>query len=144
MRRFVMAALFGAALLVANGLAADEPKKDEKKDAKAAKKDIGKMMKERHKGAKSAEARTEAELKKDAPDWDEIAKAAKAFTEMGEAFKGVDLGYASPKGYVASAAALTKSAGEKDKKAATEALTGLTKSCSACHSYGGPGGQLRW
>jgi hypothetical protein len=144
MRRFVMAvALFGAAALAAGGLAADEPKKAEKNEPKGAKKDIGKMMKERHHGEKSAQVRTAAELKKDAPDWDEIAKNAKAFTEMGAAFKGADLGYASPKEYITSAAALTKAVSEKDKKTATEAFTGLTKSCSACHYYGGPGGTIR-
>ena len=46
-----------------------------------------------------------------------------------------DKGLFAPKGYIASASALTKAAGEKDKKAATAAFTGLTKSCAACHCY---------
>jgi hypothetical protein len=141
MRHVAMAvALFGAALWAANGLTAEEPKKDEK----TVMKDITKLMKETHRGEKSPHVRVEAELKKDSPDWDQVAKDAKAFDEMGKAFKslGIYYPYASPAGYVKNASALGKAAGEKDKKAATEAFTGLTKSCVACHSYGGPGGTL--
>ncbi|MBP3960234.1 cytochrome c [Gemmata sp. G18] len=139
MRRFVFAlSLFGAALLAANGLTADEPKKT---DAKLTKKDLGKMMKDAHHGAKSPHARTAAELKKDAPDWEEITKDVKAFVAMGEAFQKVNLNYTSPAKYIESTTALSKAAGGKDKKAATEAFTGLTKSCASCHFYGGaPGG----
>ncbi len=143
MRRVVFAVtLFGAAALAAGGVTADEPKKDEKKtEAKLTKKEFGKMMKDAHHGAKSPHARTAAELKKDSPDWDEIAKDVKAFAAMGDAFKRVQLGYTSPAKYNAATTALGKAAADKDKKAATEAFTGLTKSCTACHFYGGaPGG----
>jgi hypothetical protein len=145
MRRYVLAlALFGAAALVAGSLAADEPKKDEKKDAKAlTKKEVGKLMKDTHHGDKSPHVRTVAELKKDAPDWVQLAKDAKAFGAMGDAFKGVQLGYSSPEGYIKSSTAFTKATGDKDKKAATEAFTGLTKSCAACHFYGGVGGTIK-
>ena len=137
MRRYVLAlALFGAAALVASSLAADEPKKD----AKAlTKKDIGKLMKETHHGDKSAHARTVAELKKDTPDWEQLAKDAKAFVTMSEAFKGVRFDYTSPTKYIESSTALTKATAAKDKKAANDAFTGLTKSCSSCHFYGPPG-----
>jgi hypothetical protein len=137
MRRYVLAlALFGAATLVT----ADEPKKD----AKAlTKKDIGKLMKATHHGDKSAHARTVAELKKDAPDWEQLAKDAKAFAAMSDAFKGVRLDYSSPEKYIESTKSFTKATGAKDKKAANEAFTGLTKSCASCHSYGGVGGAIK-
>ena len=139
MRRYVVAlALFGAAVLASNALTADEPKKDDKKDEKTARKEFSKLMKDTHRGDKSPHARIVAELKKDTPDWEQLAKDAKAFTYMGAAFKGVRLDYVSPAGYIKSAAELTKATGEKDKKAASEAFLGLTKTCGACHSYGGP------
>ncbi len=134
------AALFGAALLAASGRTADEPKKPE---AKLTNKEVGKMMKDAHHGAKSPHARTAAELKKDAPDWEQVAKDVKAFAAMGEVLKTNNTAgrYSSPEKYNASTAALGKAAGDKDKKAATEAFTGLTKSCTVCHFYGGaPGG----
>jgi hypothetical protein len=140
MRRvLIAAALFGAAALATGALTADEPKKD----AKATKKDIGKLMKETHKGEKSAHVRVEAELKKDSPDWEQVAKGTKSFAEMGDALTAAALPYVSPEKYVTSTKALTKAAGEKDKKAAAEAFTALTKSCSACHTYAGPGGTIR-
>ena len=141
MRRYVLAlALFGAAALVAGSLAADEPKKDEKKDTKAlTKKDIGKLMKETHDGDKSPHARVAAELKKDAPNWEQLVKDAKSFTAMGEAFKNMEPGYTSPAKYIESSTAFTKATGAKDKKAATAAFTGLTGSCIACHNYYVPG-----
>jgi hypothetical protein len=145
MRPGVLAlALFGGAALATGGLTADEKKVDEKKVTKAlTKKEVAALMKQTHRGEKSAQVLVEAELKKDAPDWEQIARGAKAFTRMGEAFSGVDLGYSSPAKYVASAKALDKAAGEKDKKAADEALAGLKRSCSRCHSYAGPGGILK-
>jgi endonuclease III len=140
MRRTVLVlSFFTAAALAANGLTADEPKKEAKAPTKM---DLGKMMKDAHRGEKSPHVRTAAELKKDAPDWEQIAKDAKAFTEMGATLKSAGL-YTSPEKYISSTAALTKAAGEKDKKAATEAFTGLTKSCVACHTYGGPGGAIK-
>ena len=132
MRSYVLAlALFGAATLAA----ADEPKKDEKA---LTKKDIGKLMKQTHKGDLSPHARTVAELKKDAPDWEQLAKDAKAFVAMSEAFKGVRFDYSSPAKYIESSTALTKATGAKDKKAAHEAFTALTKSCATCHGYTDP------
>jgi hypothetical protein len=142
MRRVTTAAaLFGAALLAASALTAEEPKKDEK----TVRKDIAKMMKDAHRGEKSPHVRVEAELKKEKPDWDQLAKDAKAFDTMGKEFKnlGIYYPYTSPTGYIKTAAALGKAAGEKDRKAATEAFAGLNKSCVACHSYGGPGGAIK-
>lgn len=140
MRRSMMAlVLFGAAALATNGLTADEKKADEKKDTKAlTRKEIAARMKEVHRGEKSAHVRVELELKKDTPDWDEIVRGAKTFTEMGEAFKGADVSYLAPDKYIASTKALTKAASEKDKKAADEAFIGLTKSCHSCHCYVNP------
>ena len=139
MRQVLIAfVLFGAAALTVNELTAEE-----KKEAKElTRKEIGKLMKDTHDGAKTPDARTVAELKKDSPDWEQIAKDAKAFTAMGEVLKAnAPFGYPkddrffTPKDYVESAAALTKAAGAKDKKAATAAFTALTKSCAACHCY---------
>ena len=135
MRRTVLA----LTLFAATALAADEPKKD----AKLTKKEIGKLMKDAHKGEKSPHARTEAELKKDAPDWEQVTKDAKAFAAMGDALAAANLPYVSPEKYISSTKALGKAAGAKDKSAAAEAFTGLTKSCVACHSYGGVGGAIK-
>src|SRR5262245_31953931 len=147
MRRVVMAiALFSAAMLVASTLPAEEPKKDEKKpDEETVRKDIAKLMKATHRGEKSPHVRVEAELKKDSPNWEQVVKDAKAFDEMGKAFKnlGIYYPYTSPASYVKNVAALSKAASEKAKKAATEAFAGLNKSCFVCHGYVGPGGILK-
>ena len=118
MRRYVVAlALFGAAVLASSTLTAEEPKKDEKKDAKTLRRrTFGKLMKETHRGDKSPHARIVAELKKDAPDWEQLAKDAKAFAAMGEAFKGVRLDYSSPAGYIES----THSLHEGDRREGQE------------------------
>src|SRR5689334_18804568 len=134
MRRYVLVlVLFGAAMLVANGLSADEPKKEEKRPTG---KEIGKLMADIHRGEKSSYSRVNAELKKDTPDWGVIAKETKSFSQMSEAFKKAPLGYTSPAKYISSAESLAKAASEKDKKAATTAFVGLTNSCGSCH-YGG-------
>jgi cytochrome c556 len=140
MRRIVIAAALLAAVLAATGLTADEPKKDEPK--KPTNKDIGKLMKDTHKGEKTPYARTEAELKKDAPDWEQITKDAKAFADLGAALKALRPDHTAPEKYSTSAVALGKAAGEKDKKNATEAFTGLTQSCGSCH-YGGAKAMLK-
>jgi hypothetical protein len=142
MRKFVMAlALFGAAVLAAGALVADEKKADDK-DAKLTKKDLAKLMKDTHRGEKAPYTRVEAELKKDSPDWDVMMKETKAFTEMSAAFKKAELAYTSPAKYIKSAESLTKATADKDKKAATEAFTGLTQSCGSCH-YGGAKAMLK-
>lgn len=128
-RTMLALALFGAALLAATGA---EPTKPE---PKLSKKDIARMMKEAHTGAKSPHGRTLDELAKEQPNWEQVAKDAKAFVAMADAFKRTDLGYNSPVKYADGAAALAKAAGDKDKTAAAEAFGGLTKSCSACHAY---------
>ena len=147
MRRVLLTfALFGAAALAVNGLAAEDKRPDAAKDRDAKKltiKEIGRLMKDTHHGAKTPDARTVAELKNESPDWEQLAKDAKAFTAMGEVLKAnapfgpsaLRNDILSPTKYVASAAALTKAAGAKDKKAATAAFTALTKSCAACHCY---------
>ncbi|HEY1186220.1 MAG TPA: cytochrome c [Gemmata sp.] len=138
MKRCVFAvALFGAGLLVAASVTAEEPTKAA---TKLTKKDITKLMKEAHVGAKSPHARTLEELKKEAPNWDQVSKDAKAFVAMGEAFKKTELGYTSPTKYIEAATALNRAAGAKDTKAANAAFTGLSKSCSGCHGYGSPTG----
>jgi hypothetical protein len=140
MRRFVTAvALFGAAVLAANGLTADEPKKAEKK---VTQEDVGNLMRSTHRGEKAPYSRTVAELKKDAPDWEQLAKDAKAFADMGAALKAYKAGYVGSEKYSASAAALGKAAADKDKKGATEAFAALTQSCSRCH-YGGANAMLK-
>jgi cytochrome c556 len=124
-------ALAGAAAVAACGLAADAPKPE-----RVTVKEIKELMGKTHKGEKSPFARTGAELKKETPDWEQVAKDAKAFAEMGEVLKSGGL-YTDPSKYIAGAAELTKAAKDKDSKAATAAFAGLSKSCSACH-YGGP------
>lgn len=141
MRRFgMLLALFGAAALAVGSLTADEPKKDDPK--KLTSKEIAKMMKETHRGEKSAYSRTQTELKKDTPDWNQIAKDVKVFTEMGAVLKASRMDYTSPAKYISSAEALNKATTDKDKKAANEAFVGLTNSCSACH-YGGARAMLK-
>ncbi|AWM35740.1 hypothetical protein GobsT_65690 [Gemmata obscuriglobus] len=134
MKRTVFAlALAGSALLTTVSISG-EPTKAE---TKLTNKDIAKLMKETHVGAKSPHALTLQELGCESPDWERVVKDAKAFVTMGESFKKTDLGYTSPDKYIAGAAALSKAASAKNKKAATDAFTSLTKSCSACH-YGDP------
>jgi hypothetical protein len=141
MRRFATAiALLGAAALFVGAVGADEPNKGEAK--KLTTKEFSPIMKAAHRGDKSPHTRVVAELKKDTPDWVQLAKDVKAFEDVGEAFKGVRMDYVSPAGYVKGVAALKKSVGDKDKKAANEAFLGLTKTCGACHSYGGPANAL--
>ena len=132
----MLAAVAAAALFAVGGLTAAEPKKDDKAPKRATKEQLKDMMTKLHKGEKSPLTRTAAEVKKDSPDWEQLAKDAKGFTEMGDVLK-VSVGYTDPTRYIAGATALTKAVGEKDKKASAEAFTGLSKSCSACH-YGNP------
>lgn len=140
MRRYVLAiALFGMAVLTTNALSAAEPKKEGKRPTS---KEIGKLMADIHRGEKSSYSRVNAELKKDAPDWDVIAKETKSFAEMSAAFKKAPLGYTSPAKYISSAESLAKAASEKDKKAAANAFVGLTNSCNSCH-YGGAKAMLK-
>ena len=132
----LLAAVAVAALFAVGGLTADEPKKDDKAPKRATKEQLHEMMKKLHKGDKSPLARTAAEVKKDSPDWDQLAKDAKGFTEMGAVLK-ISVDYTDPKGYIAGATALTKAVGEKDKEASAKAFTTLRQSCHACH-YGNP------
>jgi hypothetical protein len=131
----IVAALFAAGALAAGS--ADEPKKDDK-GTKTAKVDIKKLMTAAHRGEKSPHAKLVAELKKDAPDWASVSATAKAFGEMGAAFKEKP-SYTSPDKYIEASGQLAKAATAKDKKAAGEAFAALRASCAACHIYGGPG-----
>ena len=126
-----------AALLTLGALVADEPKKDDKAPKPATKEQLKEMMTKLHKGDKSALSRTKNELTKDKPDWDQLAKDAKAFAEMADVLKVTPSPYTSPKGYIDGAAALAKAFGEKDKEASGKAFTAFSKSCSGCH-YGNP------
>ena len=76
---------------------------------KATKEQVKEMMTQVHKGEKSALARTRAEVQKESPDWEALAKDARSFTAMGEMLvTGVSpYPYTSPKSYIDSAAALT-------------------------------------
>src|SRR5688500_5032213 len=91
-------ALVAAALFAAGGLTADEPKKDDKAPKRATKEQLHEMMKKLHKGEKAPLARVAAEVKKDSPDWEQLAKDAKGFTEMGDMLKG-NVGYTDPTRY---------------------------------------------
>lgn len=128
--------LAAVAVMVAVGaLAADEPKKDDKAPKSPTKEQVHEMMKKLHKGDKAPLARTKEELKKDAPDWEQLAKDAKGFVEMGEALD--EIGHYGRARYTEGAQALAKAVGNKDKDASAKAFTTLSKSCSACH-YGNP------
>ena len=81
--------------------------------------------------------RTKDELKKDSPDWEQLAKDVKGFVEMGDVLKVSASPYTSPKGYIDGAAALAKAFGEKNREASAKALAAFRQSCSACH-YGNP------
>ena len=126
-----------AAILAIGGLNAEEPKKEEKAPKRATKEELKEMMTKLHKGEKSPLARTGAEVKKESPDWEQLAKDVKGFVEMGEVLKVSASPYTPPKGYIDGAAALTKAVGKKDKQASAQAFTALTQSCSVCH-YGNP------
>src|SRR5262245_21513482 len=85
MRQIAMAVgLFCAAILTANALLAEEPKKEEKQQSKTR---LGELMKTTFQGEKSPLVRAEAELKRDKPDWNQLTEDAKAFDEMADAVK---------------------------------------------------------
>ncbi|MDB5311262.1 MAG: hypothetical protein JWO38_5464 [Gemmataceae bacterium] len=132
MRRKLMAAVVGVLCVASAGwLAACGPKPEKKP---ATKDQITEMMKKAHEGENAPFTRVRAELKKDAPDWETLAKDAKVFTDLGNVL-GDENYHSSPAKYIAAAAGLTKAAKEKDKPAATAAFAKLSKSCSSCH-YG--------
>lgn len=123
-----------AVLVAAGWLLADAPKPE----AKPTKKKVQELMTAAHKGAKSPLGRTNAELTKDAPNWEQLLKDARTFVVVGDALKTRGETYTSPEGYIAASAALAKAAAAKDKAAAAAAFGKLTQSCGACH-YGGVG-----
>jgi len=130
----VACALVSAGAVAACGLYPETPVK------KATKEQVKEMMTQVHKGEKSALARTRAEVQKESPDWEALAKDARSFTAMGEMLvTGVSpYPYTSPKSYIDSAAALTKATQDKDQKGAATAFTKLSQSCVACHGYHDP------
>jgi cytochrome c556 len=131
-------AVVAAALLAVGSLWAEEPKKQDpprKPPAKEQLKQLQDMMTKLHKGEKSPLARTAAEVKKDSPDWEQLAKDAKGFAGMGAALD--EIGHYGRSDYIAGATALVKAVGQKDKEASGKAFASLSKSCSACH-YGNP------
>jgi len=130
----LIAAATAAGLLAVGTLLAEEPKKADKPKTKE---QVKEMMTKLHKGEKSALARTRAELEKDQPDWEQLAKDAKAFAEMGDVLKVSASPYTNPTGYIDGAAALAKASAAKDKAEAGKAMTAFGRSCSACH-YGNP------
>jgi hypothetical protein len=137
-RKWVSAGVvFAAAALLAAGVAAGEPAKGEPAPKRLETKELAAMMTRVHKGEKAAFTRAAAELKKDKPDWDQLAKDAKEFVGMGATLKVSANPYTNPQGYIAAAGDLAKAVGAKDAKAAAGAFAALGKSCSACH-YGNP------
>jgi len=137
MRQIAMAVgLFCAAILTANALLAEEPKKEEKQQSK---KRLGELMKTTFQGEKSPLVRAEAELKRDKPDWNQLTEDAKAFDEMADAVKWLTTqtyqwrNYGEPANYMKHAKAFSKAVGDKDKKTATEAIVGIQASCFDCH-----------
>lgn len=128
---FAAASLVAAAGVPALGAGAED------KNEKTTKEQIKELMVKTHRGEKSPFARAKEELKKDSPEWDQLAKDAKAIGEMAELLKKGSGGYTDPKGYISASEAFGKAAGEKDVKATAEAFTKLSKSCGACH-YGVP------
>ncbi|HJZ56185.1 MAG TPA: hypothetical protein VKE74_14560 [Gemmataceae bacterium] len=131
MRRGLVLAVVAPFALTAGWLAADEPKADKKPPTE---KEVKELMQKTHKGKDAPLARVEVELKKDAPEWDQVAKDAKAFTDMGDVLKRRPA-YPSPAKYVSSAAELEKAAKDKDRAAAGKAFVGLNQSCTSCHCY---------
>ena len=106
----------------------------------AKKEQVPKLMTALHKGDKAPLARTRAEIEKETPDWEQLAKDAKAFSELSELLKSIGSDrYRSPEKYISSVAALTKAAKDKDHKAAKTAFAGLSASCVSCHFYHVPG-----
>ena len=124
-----------AALFAVGALAAEEPKKNDKIPTKDQLKHLREMMTKLHKGEKAPLARTAAEVKKDSPDWGQLAKDAKGFVEMGKALD--ESGHYGRSGYIGGATALTKAIEKKDREASAKAFTALRRSCSGCH-YGNP------
>jgi hypothetical protein len=128
----VACALVSAGAVAACGIYPDTPVK------KVTREQVKEMMTQVHKGEKSPLARTRAEVQKEAPDWEALAKDARSFTSMGELLKIGASPYTSPKIYIDGAAALTKAVKDKDQKAASTAFTKLSLSCVACHGYRDP------
>ena len=127
-----------AALFAAGALWADEPKKDDKTPKRPAEevlKQLQEMMTKLHKGEKAPLARVAAEVKKDTPDWEQLAKDARGFVEMGKALD--ESGHYGRSDYIGGAAALAKAIEKKDREASAKAFTAFRRSCSACH-YGNP------
>jgi hypothetical protein len=136
MRRVLMPVVVGMVIAVTAGwLAACGPLPGTKAATKpVTAKDVEAMMKKVHEGKDAPLARTGAELKKETPHWEALAKDAKAFADMGEMLHRLPK-YTDDSKYLVGAAGLVKAVKEKDKPAAAEAFAGLSKSCSACHYY---------
>ena len=127
-----------AVVFAVGALFADEPKKDDKTPKRSTEevlKQLQEMMTKHHKGEKAPLARTAAEVKKESPDWEQLAKDAKGFVEMGKALD--ESGHYGRARYIEGALALAKAVEKKDKDASVKAFATLSKSCSACH-YGNP------
>jgi len=129
MRRGLVLAVVASCALTAGWLLADEPRADTKPPTE---KEVKELMQKTHKGKDAPLARMDAELKKDAPNWDQVAKDTKAFADMADVLKRRS-SYPSPAAYISSTAALEKATKEKDRAAAGKAFVGLTQSCGGCH-----------
>ena len=102
------------------------------------------LMKRVHKGRNSPLKQVDALLAADKPAWNDIAAKLPAFTTMSDALKAAKSKAIrdAADGYIDAAAALTASAGKKDRNGARDALKNLKASCSDCHYKGGPGGRM--
>ena len=103
--------------------------------------DVKAMMAKAHKGETAPLANLGKLLKAETPDWAQVGKDIKVLTDMADllrASKASESVYTDGPGrYLASARALDKAAHDKDRTAATTALTSLRNTCSGCH-YGYP------
>ena len=106
---------------------------------------IKEMMAKVHKGDRSPLANVQKELKAETPDWVQVSKNAKVLGDMAEMLRiGGPYSYSEriaaaqqrvADRYADSVKDLDKAASNKDRKAATAALTGMTNTCSSCHPY---------
>ena len=105
-------------------------------------KEVKELMAKAHKGDKSPLADLTRQLQAENPEWGQVNQDVKVLGDMAEMLRASPETYkvvytGSADAYITSTKALDRAAQGKDRKAAAEALTGLQKSCAACHYYGG-------
>jgi cytochrome c556 len=109
-------------------------------EALAADPSIKEVMKKAHAGADSLLAGIEKEAKGENPDWDTVKKGTKEMSDLGKFLIKNDPPQGSKeswekqcKVYADIVAVLDAAAGNKDKKATTDAVGKLRASCGGCH-----------